>query len=144
MNWSFCQKNWKMKFFRNSLKMFGGPSIFEMVEKAQKDQTKQNLKEHETIQTILFQMRWRWTRNLGLKLGPIQVIKSWDLLLFVVECVVVFVFAVINVVSVVIVIISSLFKIGSVIADIYLLLLLLLFGCCWWRFCCFFIPETFH
>ena len=46
-----------MKFFRNSLKMFGGPSIFEMVEKAQKDQTKQNLKEHETIQTILFQMR---------------------------------------------------------------------------------------
>ena len=37
-----------------------------MVEKAQKDQTKQNLKEHETIQTILFQMRWRWTAIVGL------------------------------------------------------------------------------
>ena len=29
----------------------------EMVEKTQKDQSKPNLKEHETIQTILFQMR---------------------------------------------------------------------------------------
>ena len=45
------------------------PLIFDMVEKARKDQTKPNLKEHETIQTILFQMRWRWTAIVG----PIKI-----------------------------------------------------------------------
>ena len=49
------------------------------------------------------------------------------LLFLVVECVVVFVFVVINVVSVVIVIISSLVENGSVIAEIYLLLMLFCF-----------------
>ena len=49
------------------------------------------------------------------------------MLLFVVECAVVFGFVVIVVVSFVIVIISSLVEIGSVLAEIYLLLLLFLF-----------------
>ena len=51
------------------------------------------------------------------------------LLCVVVDCVAVFVFVVIVVVSVVIVTISSLAKIGSVIAEIYSLLLLFLFCC---------------
>ena len=62
-----------------------------------------------------------------LELGPAQ---PQLVVVFVVECVVLFVFVVIVLVSVVIVIISSLVDIGSVISETYLLLLLFLFCCC--------------
>ena len=66
----------------------------------------------------------------------VQIRSLVVVVVFVVVCVIVFV--VVVVVSVIgVVIITSLVKIGSVIAEIYLLLLVFLFCCCWWW--CYFV-----